>query len=461
MPRSDRWILLALVLLALVLRGSWLDMDELAHDEPFTVVMAHRSLPDLFSQLATENNPPLHFLLMHGWVRLVPLDEAWLRLPSAVFGALAVWPLFLLGRTFGGTRVAITAVLLFLFSNYHQGLAHEVRSYSLFTLLTCSVLWVLWMAAQGRPRAWIGLWLLNTLLLYTHFLGWAVVGLQVLLVLFPAFREARRPLAGGLLGALLLFAPYGAIFLHRVGSTVTQGTWLTAPTPEELYNMVWRWSNAPVMAVSFLAVIGWGLARRRAADPGVQLGLVWAFLPLFALFGASFITPVFLDRYLAFAAPGFALVTALSLAELVKATRFALVPMILGCLGMALTFTPWKGHGLHPAAVVARAEKWRGDAPLIIQPSWYRNTYAWHLDHDLVREPALLDARLRERGIFPTDRMDAHLPRPEDHATMVRVDAWSELTDPEGTVPSALRQAYPQVEVEEVDRKVMVERYSR
>jgi hypothetical protein len=35
------------------------------------------------------------------------------------------------------------------------------------------------MAAQGRPRAWIGLWLLNTLLLYTHFLGWAVVGLQV------------------------------------------------------------------------------------------------------------------------------------------------------------------------------------------------------------------------------------------------------------------------------------------
>jgi hypothetical protein len=98
---------------------------------------------------------------------------------------------------------------------------------------------------------------------------------------------------------------------------------------------------------------------------------------------------------------------------------------------------------------------------LIIQPSWYRNTYAWHLDHDLVREPALLDARLRERGIFPTDRMDAHLPRPEDHATMVRVDAWSELTDPEGTVPSALRQAYPQLEVEEVDRKVMVERYSR
>ena len=72
MPRSDRWILLALVLLALVLRGSWLDMDELAHDEPFTVVMAHRSLPDLFSQLATENNPPLHFLLMHGWVRQRP-----------------------------------------------------------------------------------------------------------------------------------------------------------------------------------------------------------------------------------------------------------------------------------------------------------------------------------------------------------------------------------------------------
>lgn len=462
MPRPDRWILFFLVLLALVVRCSWLGLDELAHDEPFTVVMAHRSLPDLFSQLASENNPPLHFLLMHAWVRLVPLDEAWLRLPSAVFGALAVWPLFLLGRAFRGTGVAIGTVLLFLLSNYHQGFAHEVRSYSLFTLLTCLVMWWLWVAAQGRGRAWIGLLALNTLLVHTHFLGWAVVGLQLVLVLLlPSFHAGRTPLAKALLGTAVLFVPYGSTFVHRVSNTVAQGTWLTAPTPEELYNMIWRWSNAPVLAVLFLLVIAGGAYRDKVRCPGIQVGLIWSFLPLVTLFFASFLTPVFLDRYLAFAAPGFALLTAHSLAILLTGSRFANVPMALACLGMTATFTPWEGNGLHPSAVVARAEEWRGSDPVVIQPSWYRNTYAWHLDRQLVREPDLLDTRLRERGIFPTDQLKDLLPVPEQHTTMVRVDAWAALTDPQGTVSAALHRSYPHMEMEEADRKVLVERYSR
>ena len=323
-------------------------------------------------------------------------------------------------------------------------------------------MWWLWLAAQGRRSAWVGLLVLNTFLVHTHFLGWAVVGLQVVLtLLLPSFRAARRPFGMALLGTAVLFIPYGSIFAQRVGSTVAQGSWLTAPTPEELYNMIWRWSNAPVLAVLFLAVIAFWAIRDKFRSPGMQLGLVWSFVPLIALFTASFITPVFLDRYLAFAAPGFALLTALVLTGLLKGSRFAPVPMVLACLGMAATFTPWKGNGLHPSAVVAKAEEWRGNDPVIIQPSWYKNTYAWHLDRELVRDPNLMDARLQERGIYPTDQLNDLLAQPGAYDTMVRVDAWAALTDPQGTVSDALNRAYPHMEPVEADRKVMVERYSR
>ena len=98
---------LALVLLNLVLKWCWLGVNELAHDEPFTMYWALRPIGALWTMLGTENNPPLYFLLMKAWGMLVPLDAAWWRIPSATFSALAVWPLYLLTRQLGGARIAL------------------------------------------------------------------------------------------------------------------------------------------------------------------------------------------------------------------------------------------------------------------------------------------------------------------------------------------------------------------
>ncbi|MBK6891867.1 MAG: hypothetical protein IPH00_01700 [Flavobacteriales bacterium] len=64
----------ALLVLNLALKLCWTGVNELAGDEPFTVYWAQRPLSELFGMLLTENNPPLYFLLMHGWSQMVPLD---------------------------------------------------------------------------------------------------------------------------------------------------------------------------------------------------------------------------------------------------------------------------------------------------------------------------------------------------------------------------------------------------
>ena len=285
LQRVDHFILAALLLLNTALKVSWLGVNELSGDEPFTVFWAQQSSRDLFGMLRDENNPPLYFFLMKWWSASTPFEVPWLRVPSAVFSALAVWPLFLLARKHVGVWAAVTACLLFTFCNEHYAYAHEVRAYSLLTLLTIIGMWQLDRLSRRAPRAFIWLMLTNALLAYTHFMGWAAIGIQVLcLWAIPEWRPALRSWLKALALTVVLFLPYGFIFLQRVGASVSKGTWLTAPAWDEPYSMLWRWSNAPVITVAFLCVIAYTLWRVRLKNTAMRIGLVWAFALLSCFF---------------------------------------------------------------------------------------------------------------------------------------------------------------------------------
>jgi hypothetical protein len=459
MPVQHRWILGALLVLALAVRLPWVGATQLAHDEPFTVVMAHRDLPDLFDQLRHENNPPLHFVLMHAWVKVVPLQREWLRLPSVLFGVLLIWPLFLLAWHSGGVRVAVFSSLMVIASGHHQAFAHEVRSYTLFALLTATAMWQLWRAAHGGRRAVWYLFGLYTLLVYTHFLGWVVLGMQVVLVhVAHPWRAAARAVRTAFIDTLLAYLPYGLIFYERLSATTSGGTWLTTPEPEELYNTIWRWSNAPVLAALFIVVLVAGTWRVRAR--GMQLAMAWTLVPLAGLFLISYHTPLFLDRYLLFAAPGFAWWTGLALAALLGPIRWSWAAMAVPILGMAFTFAPFNTQHGHPARVVAQAEAWRGDGVVVIQPGWYKDAYAWHLDSTLVQRPYIIDSLLAQRGIYPAVDLHNLYSGWPSADVLVRVDAWADLVDPGGSVRWALGRRYPTMERVEADHKVFVERHS-
>ena len=463
--RTDRLLLFGLVAVNLVLKLSWLDVTELAHDEPFTVFWSQRPWAELWAMFRTENNPPLYFLLIKAWSAVAPFETAWLRVPSAVFSALAVWPLFLLARHLGGSGTAVLASILFTCSNYHYGFAHEVRAYSLFTGLTMTGMWLLMRATQ-RPgqemKAMLHLSMLNVVLVYTHFFGWLVVGLQGLLVLvLPELRPLRRGFLVGAVLTLSWFLPYGIIFVERMSQSVGEGTWLTPPVPEELYNMVWRWSNAPVLTVVFLALIVVAVGKDRLRSTGLRFALVWAFVPLLGMFAVSFAVPMFLDRYVVYAAPGFALLVALSVAVLFQNERVR--AGVIGALGLGLmaTFTPWKDTGPHPSKVVqAEQDLCAGACSMDVLPRWYWITHLAAKDiHSLRRPTDQHMAYFAGTG----RRSDAQVPSaPLDTLpNAIVIDAGAHLVDPERSWYWELRAIYPHVDSVEADRKVWVYRFRR
>ena len=462
---TDRLLLYGLVAVNLVLKLSWLGVNELAHDEPFTVFWSQRPWAELWAMFRTENNPPLYFLLIKVWSAVVPFEAAWLRVPSAVFSALAVWPLFLLGRHFGGRGAALLAGLLFTCSNYHYGFAHEVRAYPLFTLLTTTGLWLLVRATQ-RPgqemKGMLHVSMLNVVLVYTHFFGWLVVGLQGLLVFaIPAMRPLRRGFLFGVAMTAIWFMPYGIIFLERMSQSVEQGTWLAPPVPEELYNMVWRWSNAPVLTVVFLALIVGAVGKDRLRSTGLRLALIWAFVPLLGMFAVSFAVPMFLDRYLVYAAPGFALLVALSVAELFQNERLRAAMTGVIAAGMVATFTPWKDTGLHPSKVVRAEREWcEGACSLDVLPRWYWLTHLAAEDINSLRRPT---HQHMAYSAGPGQRQEAtarSAPLDTPPVALV-IDAGAHLVDPERRWYRELRAIYPLVDSLEADHKVWVYRFRR
>ena len=457
--RFVRFLLPTLIIANVVVKLLWLGRTELAHDEPFTVYWSQRSLAELWAMMRTENNPPLFFLLIKAWSTVAPFDGAWLRVPSALFSALVVWPLFLLARSLGGLRVALVAALLFTLNNYHYGFAHEVRAYALFTLLSVLSMWLL-VRAKDKPvglRSLLGLSAVNILLVYTHFFGWLLIGVQVLCVLLIAdLKPLRRSFFLGALFTALSYLPYATTFVGRFSQSVTEGTWLKAPVPEELYNMVWRWSNAPVLAVLFLLLIVVALVRSRGRGSAIRISLIWTFIPLFGMYLASYVAPMFHDRYLVYAAPGFALLVALSIIALKLRPAVTSGIAALAVLGLAFTFTPWVDTGRHPSRVVAQAEEWcAGECSLEVLPRWYWLTYTATKDINNLR----YENPVAFGGAVPGTVYS--LAAADTLPTAIVIDAGADLIDPDRKWYKALRTTYATVDSIEADHRVWVYRFRR
>lgn len=393
---TDRWLLIALLAFGAMVKFSWLGVNELSGDEPFTVFWATRPLDEFLAILRTENNPPLHFLLVKAWACYVPLEEAWLRAPSALFSTLTVWPLFLLARALGGRAMGVITCALFTLSNHQYAFAHEVRAYALMLLLSALGAW-LTVRGPGASlrRSTLMLAVVFALLVWTHFFGWLVIGMcGACTIILPELRSERRRVLFAALIALVTFLPYGFIFFHRAGESIAQGTWVRPHGMEEMWHMVRRWSNQPVVTLLLLLPVLIVAGRTRLKAYGLRLALLWLSVPLIGLWCVQWWVPAFVDRYLLFASIGFYLAAAFGSINLYRAGPLRWAAPAFAVAAMAVTFTPWKDNGQFPSRVAAQVRDYQrsmGGASVIVRPFWYKLTLWTRMDRSRDCRPPWLD----------------------------------------------------------------------
>ena len=227
-----------ILLLAFGLRLFQLGSQSLWEDEIFTATQAVLPIKELLAWTAGDIHPPGYYvilgLLAHigGWATQTPgMPTDWLwRLPSAIFGVLAVAASYRLGCSLMGRKTATVTALLLAICPVAIQYSQEARMHELFLLAALLSTWVLARALAHPARWW--LWIAygaaTALSLYTVYLGFAVLAAQAVWVLLTALR--RRPVrllvswGLGCAVACLLYVPWWPVLIAIVGQKL-------APSP--------------------------------------------------------------------------------------------------------------------------------------------------------------------------------------------------------------------------------------
>jgi uncharacterized membrane protein len=127
--------LLEIVLAGLLLRVYDLGVQSLVSDETYSVFLSKMSLSQMVQVTGADVHPPLYYFILHYWIALFGTSEVAVRVPSVLFGVLAIPVIYVLGRLLFKEEVGLLAALILAFSTFNVQYSQDARMYSLMVLL--------------------------------------------------------------------------------------------------------------------------------------------------------------------------------------------------------------------------------------------------------------------------------------------------------------------------------------
>src|SRR5262245_22517222 len=102
-------------------------------DESFSIWMASQPLDVLWrSTVQLDQHPPLYYALLHFWLAL-GAGEATVRGFSALWGALMLPVMYLIGERVGGRALGLLSTLILAISPLHVWFGQQARMYTMLT----------------------------------------------------------------------------------------------------------------------------------------------------------------------------------------------------------------------------------------------------------------------------------------------------------------------------------------
>ena len=256
-------VLLGIMVAGLVLRAYRVGFQCLWTEEQYTATIAAEPFSRIISlSLLGDHNPPLYYLVAHASQVVFGVSDVALRLPSVVFGMLAIPAIYLAGRDFKDEMTGLLSAgflaVLYPFVYYSQ----YARAYSMEIFFFICLLWVFIRIRKGdRHRAtFMAFGILSGITIWTHL--FAVVPVSLMLADLLIFEKPQQALtaagvavltvspllvmAGGLVGRRLFTSPSGATLGYGLGPLM-----MIIATPVEFFS-----TTFPLM--SGLVVMGLG-----------------------------------------------------------------------------------------------------------------------------------------------------------------------------------------------------------
>ncbi|MFJ8214847.1 glycosyltransferase family 39 protein [Streptomyces sp. NPDC096033] len=327
-PPVPDWLWAALLTLAVtVFRAG---TPQLWRDELASWDAASRSTGELIGMLGhVDAVSGLYYLLLHCWVSVFGDSAAMLRLPSGLAMAGAAALVVLIARALFDRRTAVFAGLLFALLPAVTRYGTEARSYAFVVLAVTAATWLL-LRALERPSAWrwAGYSALVAVSGLLHMVSLLVLLPHAMIVVLRGWRGRRTrtvvPFAVAAVAGLVPVVPLVLLGRRQVGRQIS---WIDTPRMRDISGL---WDNlfaSPLVGLGIAALALLPLAWPRGRRPAVEVMLLGA-VPIGACFVASQgSSSYFIDRYVLFTVPAWAILAAAGLA--------ALRPRAAGAAGLA------------------------------------------------------------------------------------------------------------------------------
>jgi len=448
-------ISLALVLmLNFILKIIYINALPLEGDEPFTVFFCQGTLPELIEMIKTENNPPLHFLLLSIWVKIFGISPFSVRFLSYLFSCFTVIYIYKIGSNFFSHFVGFFASLFFTFSSLNMLFSHEARVYSLFAFLTAGAFFYFLKCLKSKTanNNFIKLTLFNSLIIYAHFFGFIVLFIQVLTLIYIIINNKIefKKFIYSYIAVFLLYLPYLIIFINRFLYSTSNGTWVSPPTDiSALYFMLWSFCNVPFITVLLIVFLLMALFiylfKQKNKDINFQtiLVLIWTFVPFIGMYILSFKVPMYLDRYLVFVSIGFYLIFALAIYNLrvLLNIKYVYILSFAVSLLFIISFEPKKEIDKRKAnecALKIKEIKEKNPSTLVIlSPDYTFRTFSYHYNREYFNDYKNTITLLNNENIFPVNNINLipnHILKLKND--IVFIDNWASLVDSKETIKS-------------------------
>lgn len=365
--------------------GSRAELEALPHGvlldaaPRFTELTPQSSWPVVWSTMRHDGHPPLYFLLLLTWRRLVGDGESAVRGLSAALSVLSILPAALLVKELGRARLVPWTALILAVSYAHVIMAQQNRPYALSLLLVTTASWLLLRmerkgvadppSLRGFDAAMYGLALWLAVL--THYFTVPALAAHGV---YAALRFRGRLLTFWLAAAIAAGAAWvliwGGAFLAQQEFIAIQD-WLREDRPDHPARSVLRFLDLPVRLLfdheafavtsgkaltgtAVLAAIAVVAIRRRMH--AALLAALWflcpavTFLCIDLLNGRQMLSHL---RYMSVAAPGLVILLVIVAGEAPNVVRAGLAGTCLLAAALTLNLpTPQNPHSREAAAIL-------------------------------------------------------------------------------------------------------------
>jgi len=323
-----------LVLLLIIFLGGFLRIYDLGaesiyYDEASSILQAKQSLSEVISQaINTQNSPPLYFIILHFQMLLFGTSEIAVRFPSAIFGILSLFFIYKIGCQLFNKKIGLLSSFLLAISSLHIDYSQDVRSYSLFVLMTL-VSYYLFIQILKTNNKWfyVGLFIGNILLLYSHVFGLLLIISQIIYIalFWRRYQQQRIKLIFTYLMSAFACIPLVILILPRFSEIVEGGggniQYLSRPSLLSIIDTFEAFSGVLLLLPIFFIMFLIGIFTIKRFDGRtsiriesireVTLLLLWLSSPIIIPFVLSFIlSPIYTLRYVISALPAFLILTA-------------------------------------------------------------------------------------------------------------------------------------------------------